>query len=72
MGDRDTLIVQARNPRRFYADFAGLVLEEDFDIRRMETLDDSAHAVLGYLLGGRPQVERPRGERALMNEDNHR
>jgi hypothetical protein len=30
-----------------------LVVEEDFDIRRLETLDDSAHAVLGYLLGGR-------------------
>jgi ABC-2 type transport system ATP-binding protein len=52
-GDRDTLVVRARNPRRFFRDFAELVLEEDYDIRHLQTLDDSAHAILGYLLGGR-------------------
>ena len=56
-GAGDTLVVRARNPRRFFHDFAGLVLEEHFDIRHLETLDDSAHAILGYLLGA------PRGAR---------
>jgi ABC-2 type transport system ATP-binding protein len=47
------LVVRARNPRRFFAEFTRLVLEEDFDVRHLETLDDSTHAILGYLLGGR-------------------
>ena len=46
------LIVQARNPRRFFQEFSRLVLEEGFDVRRLEALDESAHAILGYLLGG--------------------
>jgi ABC-2 type transport system ATP-binding protein len=58
LGAKDSLVVQARNPRRFYADFAGLVLEENYEIERMETLDDSAHAILGYLLGGQQRGER--------------
>jgi ABC-2 type transport system ATP-binding protein len=49
----DALVVRARNPRRFFKDFAGLVLEEGFEVHHLETLDDSAHAILGYLLGGR-------------------
>jgi len=53
LGDHETLVVRARNPRRFFRDFSRLVLEEDWDIRRLEPLDDSAHAILGYLLGGR-------------------
>ena len=48
----DSLVVRARNPRRFFRDLAGLVLEEHYEVRRLETLDDSAHAILGYLLGG--------------------
>jgi ABC-2 type transport system ATP-binding protein len=52
MGEADKLIVRARNPRRFFADFTRLVLEEGLDVRRLETLDDSTHAVLNYLLGG--------------------
>jgi ABC-2 type transport system ATP-binding protein len=52
LGAGDTLVVRARNPRRFFRDFTGLVLEGPFDIRHLETLDDSAQAVLGYLLGG--------------------
>jgi ABC-2 type transport system ATP-binding protein len=50
--EEDSLVVRARNPRRFFRDLAGLVLEEHYDVRRLETLDDSAHAILGYLLGG--------------------
>jgi ABC-2 type transport system ATP-binding protein len=52
LGQSDTLVVRARNPRRFFQDLTGLVLEESFEVRRLETLDDSAHAILGYLLGG--------------------
>lgn len=52
-GSANTLLVRARNPRRFFRELAGLVLEEGIEVSRLETLDDSAHAVLGYLLGGR-------------------
>jgi ABC-2 type transport system ATP-binding protein len=50
--DSDALVVRARNPRRFFQDFTQLILEENIEIRHLEALDDSAHAVLGYLLGG--------------------
>jgi ABC-2 type transport system ATP-binding protein len=53
LGARDTLVVRARNPRRFFRQFAGLVLEENYDIRHLETLDESAQAILGYFLGNR-------------------
>jgi ABC-2 type transport system ATP-binding protein len=52
LGDDGTLVVRARNPRRFFQEFTRLVLEEDVEVRHLETLDDSTHAVLGYLLGG--------------------
>lgn len=52
LSDEDQVIVRAKNPRRFFKEFAGLVLEEGYEIRTLETLDDSAHAILGYLLGG--------------------
>jgi len=45
------LLVRARNPRRFFQQLTALILEEGFDVRHLETLDDSTHAVLGYLLG---------------------
>jgi ABC-2 type transport system ATP-binding protein len=53
LGDQETLVVRARNPRRFFEAFTGLVLEENYEIRHLETLDDSAQAILGYLLGSR-------------------
>jgi ABC-2 type transport system ATP-binding protein len=46
------LLVRARNPRRFFQDLTRLVLEEWHEVRRLQTLDESAEAVLGYLLGG--------------------
>ena len=46
-----TLTVQARNSRRFFDDLTTLVLEENFQIEHLETLDDSAGAILGYVLG---------------------
>ena len=45
--------VRARNPQRFYHDFANLVIEEWYEVCHLETIDDSTQAVLGYLLGGR-------------------
>jgi ABC-2 type transport system ATP-binding protein len=51
-GATGTLVVRARNPRRFFEDFGRLVLSERLDVSRLEPLDESAHAVLGYLLGG--------------------
>src|SRR5262249_5609152 len=55
-GKGDTLVVHARNPRTFFRRLGRLVIEEAFDVRRLETLDDSAQAVLGYLMGGRRQA----------------
>ena len=46
------LVVQIRNPKRFFQAFGQLVVTEELDVRRVEPLDESAHAILGYLLGG--------------------
>jgi len=46
------LVVRARHPRRFFEAFGKLVAEHGFEVRRLEPLDESAHAILGYLLGG--------------------
>jgi ABC-2 type transport system ATP-binding protein len=51
LGEGERLVVQARNPRRFFRELTTLVLEESFDVHHLETLDDSTHAILGYLLG---------------------
>jgi ABC-2 type transport system ATP-binding protein len=50
--DRDdrSLVVRARNPRLFFQRLGQLVIEEDFEIGHLETLDESTHDVLGYLL----------------------
>ena len=44
-------LVRARNPQTFFRDLARLVLGEWYEVRRLQTLDESAEAVLGYLLG---------------------
>jgi ABC-2 type transport system ATP-binding protein len=46
------LVVKVRHPKRFFQAFGRLVVEEELDVRRVEPLDESAHAILGYLLGG--------------------
>lgn len=46
------LVVRARHPKRFFAAFGRLVVAERLEVGRLEPLDESAHAVLGYLLGG--------------------
>lgn len=53
LGEGNNLVVRTRNPRRFFGDFSRLVLEENLDIRHLQALDDSAQAILGYLLGAR-------------------
>lgn len=47
-----SLVVKARNPKQFYAQFGRLVVQEHLVIERLEPLDESTHAILGYLLGG--------------------
>ena len=46
------IVVKARNPKRFFELFGRLVVEHQLEVRRLEPLDESAHAILGYLLGG--------------------
>jgi ABC-2 type transport system ATP-binding protein len=50
--DVSPILVRARNPQRFFRELTRLVLEEWYEVRRLATIDDSAEAVLGYLLGG--------------------
>jgi ABC-2 type transport system ATP-binding protein len=52
LGEGSSVIARVRNPRRFFRSFTRLVLEQDITIEHLEPLDDSAHAILGYLLGG--------------------
>jgi ABC-2 type transport system ATP-binding protein len=52
-GVEGVLLVRARNPRGFFRGLARLVLEEAYEVGRVQALDESAGAVLGYLLGGR-------------------
>jgi ABC-2 type transport system ATP-binding protein len=49
----DWLIVRARNPRRFFQQIGLLIIEQGLEVRYLETIDESTHDVLGYLLGGR-------------------
>jgi len=46
------VVVRARNPKRFFRDLGRLAVREMIEVRRLEPLDESAHAILGYLLGG--------------------
>jgi ABC-2 type transport system ATP-binding protein len=50
--DGPRVVVRARHPQRFFRELGRVVLAERIEVRRLEPLDDSAHAVLGYLLGG--------------------
>ncbi|MBY0456223.1 MAG: ABC transporter ATP-binding protein [Gemmataceae bacterium] len=48
----ESLVLTARNPKRFFEQFGRLAVEHALEVRRLEPLDESAHAILGYLLGG--------------------
>ncbi len=46
------LIVRAQNPAQFFTELGGIIVKHGYRVERLEPLDDSAHAILGYLLGG--------------------
>jgi ABC-2 type transport system ATP-binding protein len=46
------LVVRARNPARFFETLNGIIVGKSYQVQKLEPLDDSAHAILGYLLGG--------------------
>jgi ABC-2 type transport system ATP-binding protein len=50
--DGPGVVVKARHPKAFFPAVARVLVEEQAEVRRLESLDESAHAVLGYLLGG--------------------
>ena len=50
--EAEGVVVRARHPQKFFRAFGTLVVETELDVRRLDPLDDSAHAILGYLLGG--------------------
>jgi ABC-2 type transport system ATP-binding protein len=51
-GSVGSLIVRAKHPQRFFQEISRLAVAEEIHVARLEALDDSAHAILGYLLGG--------------------
>jgi ABC-2 type transport system ATP-binding protein len=53
LGAGDRLVVRTRQATRFFREFTRLVLEEAVAVRHLEALDDSAQAILGYVLGRR-------------------
>lgn len=48
----ESVIVRTKQVKPFADQFAALVLEHNLDVKQFEPLDDSLHAILGYLLGG--------------------
>jgi ABC-2 type transport system ATP-binding protein len=50
--EAEAVVVTARNPKRFFAVLGQLVVQEKLEFLSLEPLDESAHAILGYLLGG--------------------
>jgi ABC-2 type transport system ATP-binding protein len=48
--DERGLTVRARGGSDFFQQLTRIVLEEDLDMRHVETLDDSTHSILEYLL----------------------
>lgn len=47
-----SLVVRANHPKKFFELFGQLAVEHNLEVHRLEPLDESAHAILGYLLGG--------------------
>ena len=46
------VVVRAKNPAAFYRELGGIIVKGSYQVTRLEPLDDSAHAIIGYLLGG--------------------
>ncbi len=49
VGDQGEVIIRALAPRRFLRSLGSLILDERIDVLRLETLDDSAEALLRYV-----------------------
>jgi ABC-2 type transport system ATP-binding protein len=47
-----SVVVKARHPKHFFEELNRLVVAERLEVASLEPLDESAHAILGYLLGG--------------------
>ena len=50
--DAAGVTVRATQPPQFFPRLTALLAADDWGVSRIEPLDESAHAVLGYLLGG--------------------
>ena len=50
--DATGVLVKAEQPTTFFPALGRVIVEERLAVTRLEPLDDSAHAILGYLLGG--------------------
>lgn len=50
--EADGVVVKARHPKRFFEELNRLLVAERLEVTSLEPLDESAHAILGYLLGG--------------------
>ncbi len=50
--DATGVLVRAERPAAFFPALGKIIVEERVAVTRLEPLDDSAHAILGYLLGG--------------------
>jgi ABC-2 type transport system ATP-binding protein len=48
----ENVVVRAKFPKKFFPSFNKLIVDELVEVRQLEPLDDSTHAVLGYILGG--------------------
>jgi ABC-2 type transport system ATP-binding protein len=52
LGGGATVVARARNPKSFFQAFAQLVLQSEFAVLHLETLDGSAQAILEYVVKG--------------------
>jgi ABC-2 type transport system ATP-binding protein len=52
LGGPGTVVARARQPHRFFKALGTLIIEDDYDIKHLETLDCSTQAILDYLLKG--------------------
>jgi len=50
----DEVVVQVRRPKRFFASLAEIVIEESYDVERLQVIDASTQAVFDYLVNWNP------------------
>jgi ABC-2 type transport system ATP-binding protein len=50
--ETDAVVIRARQPKTFFPRLSSAILSHGLDVKQLEPLDESAHAILGYLLGG--------------------